>query len=98
MKKIKKKSRENNFDVKALLEESSDEEKGEVNEIKKVLKSVSRDQYEERHHQMITELRIRKMLARDNIKESTKEQLDDRKKELMELYSTFSSALKTNNY
>ena len=39
-----------------------------VKEIKRVLKRVSQEEYEERHHEMVTELRIRKMLTREKIK------------------------------
>ena len=41
---------------------------------------------------MMTELRIRKMLAREKIKYPTKEQFDQRKNELKELYQTLNSA------
>jgi len=33
-------------------------------EIRRILKSVGEDNYEARHYEMITELRVRKMLAR----------------------------------
>lgn len=85
-----------------LLEESSGDEKDasavdddnysqsdSVKELKRVLKSVSKDEYQERHHNMITELRIRKMLARQKIKYPTKESFTKRKNELIELYRTF---------
>jgi len=45
---------------------------------------------------MISELRIRKMLAVEKIKYPTKESLDDRKIELAKLYSTLKGAVGQN--
>lgn len=56
------------------------------------MKSVADEKYEERHLKMITELRIRKMLAREKIKYPTKESFDSRKAELRQLYSTLNAA------
>ena len=95
--------RANNFETKVLLEDSSEDESGggeaddttqaeSTKEIRRILNSVSEDQYEARHYQMITELRIRKMLAREKIKYPTKESFEERKNELRELYSIFNEA------
>ena len=65
-----------------------------IKELKRVLNSVDKTQYEERHHAMISELRIRKMLAREKIKYPTKESFVQRKQELRTLYSTFKGVLK----
>ena len=74
--------------MKVLLEESSDDggngdrsdnnmsQSDSIKELKRVLNSVDKSQYEERHHMMISELRIRKMLAREKIKYPTVESFD----------------------
>ena len=64
-----------------------------VKEIKRILNSVSQDKYEVRHHEMITELRIRKILAKEKIKYPTKDSFDDRKIELTKLYTTLQRAV-----
>ena len=100
-KKARKILKADNFDIKVLLGESSDDADDEdnysqsdsVKEIKRVLNSLDRENYEERHHKMMTELRIRKILAREKIKYPTREVFDSRQKELRELYSTFSGAM-----
>lgn len=105
-KQARKLLRANNFETKVLLEDSSDDEGHEgdsddpnrsesTKEIRRILKSVSEDQYEARHYQMITELRIRKMLAREKIKYPTKEQFDERKSELRDLYQIFVNQVET---
>ena len=63
-----------------------------VKEIKRVLKSIDQEFYEERHHKMMTELRIRKMLAAEKIKYPTQESFINRKVELTKLYSTLQGA------
>ena len=62
-------------------------------ELKRVLNSVSKEDYQARHHHMITELRIRKMLAREKINYPTHEAFAKRKAELRELYTTLSNAI-----
>ena len=42
---------------------------------------------------MMTELRIRKMLAREKIKYPTAESFDQRKHELQDLYSAFNAVI-----
>ena len=42
---------------------------------------------------MISELRIRKMLAQEKIKYPTKELFESRKKELRDLYTIFNEAI-----
>ena len=59
------------------------------------MNSLSEDQYDAHHYAMVTELRVRKMLAREKINYPTKESLEHRKKELRDLYSIFNSAAKT---
>ena len=66
---------------------------GSVKDIKRILNSVTEDMYEERHLKMINELRIRKMLAQEKIKYPTNESFEDRKIELMKLYSTLQDAV-----
>ena len=91
-KRARREERANNFDMKVLLEESEGEgDSGldernvsteSIKELKRVLNSVEKSQYEERHHAMISELRIRKMLAREKIKYPTSESFKERKQEL----------------
>ena len=50
-----------------------------TSEIKRILNSVIEGQYEARHYAMITELRVRKMLAREKINYPSKESFDRRK-------------------
>ena len=61
-------------------------------EIRRVLNSISQDQYEPRHYAMVNELRVRKMLAREKINYPTKESFNQRKKELSELFKIFNQA------
>ena len=61
--------------------------------LKKALNNVPEDQYDDRHRQMMTELRIRKMLSREKISHyPDKLSFDQRKQELKQLYSTFKNA------
>ena len=105
-KRARKLMKKNNFETKVLLEASSDDEGDDqyvnsednlsqtssTKELKRVLNSVHESEYEARHHQMITELRIRKMLAREKIRYPSMEAFDSRKAELRKLYNTLNAA------
>lgn len=63
-----------------------------VRDLRRVLNSVENRNFEERHHIMITELRIRKILAREKLKYPSKEELRQRFTDMYDLYKTLDRA------